>query len=126
MAHFAEIDDNAVVLRVIVIANEDCMTDGVESESTGSSFCSSLLGGTWIQTSYNNQIRKNFAGVGYSYDQSRDAFIPPRPFLSWTLDEELCCWNPPTPRPSDGFWKWNEEALSWEEFEPLAPPSVAE
>ena len=126
MAHFAELDKDGVVLRVIVVRDEDCMNEGIESEEVGVAFCTSLLGGRWIQTSYNNRIRKNFAGVGYIYDQDRDAFIPAKPFPSWTLEEQKCYWIPPTPRPEQGFWRWNEESLSWEEIDLSAIPSVTE
>ena len=96
MAHFAEIDENNIVLRVIVVANEELLdSQNVEQEALGAAFCISLFGGgTWKQTSYNNNIRKNYAGVGYTFDQSRDAFIPPKPDGDWVLDEETCQWSP--------------------------------
>lgn len=87
MAHFAEIDDNNVVLRVIRVPDE--------VEEIGAAWCQNLLGGNWLQTSYNGSIRKNYAGVGYTYDQERDAFIPPKPFENWVLDEETCQWQAP-------------------------------
>lgn len=102
MAHFAEIDENNVVIRVIRVPDE--------VESVGSQWCQNLLGGNWVQTSYNNSIRKNYAGIGYTYDSERDAFIPPKPFLSWVLDEETCQWQAPIPLPDDGKkYKWSEE-----------------
>jgi len=114
MAHFAEIGLNNTVLRVIVVHNNDCLLDGVETESAGAEFCRSHFGGTWVQTSYNGTIRKNYAGVGYTYDAQRDAFIPPKPFASWVLNEETCNWNAPTPMPTDGkMYVWNEETTSW-------------
>lgn len=114
MAHFAEIGLNNTVLRVIVVHNNDCLLDGVETESVGAEFCRSHFGGTWVQTSYNGTIRKNYAGVGYTYDATRDAFIPPKPFASWVLNEETCTWNAPTSMPTDGkIYQWDEETTSW-------------
>ena len=108
MAHFAEVDSNNVVIRVLVVGNDQ--------EHRGQSFLSGDLGlgGTWIQTSYSGTIRKNYAGAGYTYDATRDAFIPPQPFASWVLDEATCRWSPPTPMPQDGaHYSWNEATLSW-------------
>jgi len=114
MAHFAEIGLDNTVLQVIVVSNNDCLLDGVETESVGAEFCRNLLGGTWKQTSYNGNIRKNYAGVGYTYDSQRDAFIPPQPYTSWILDEQTCLWNPPTPAPDDGkMYRWDEDTTSW-------------
>lgn len=93
MAHFAELDDNNKVIRTIVINNNELMLDGVETESAGIAFCQSLFGGRWIQTSFNGSIRKNFAGNGMSYDQSRDAFISPKCHEIAILDETICRWN---------------------------------
>ena len=74
-----------------------------------------FIGGNWKQTSYNNNIRKNYAGIGFTYDASRDAFIPPQPFPSWTLVEDTCQWEAPTAYPSDGkMYSWNESSKSWE------------
>jgi hypothetical protein len=111
MAHFAEIDENGVVLQVLVVPDAE--------ENRGQEFLANdlALGGTWVQTSYNARIRKNYAGIGMSYDAERDAFIAPQPFNSWVLDEETCQWQAPTPRPDaiDGeIWLWNEEKLEWE------------
>ncbi len=78
MAHFAELDDNNIVTQVIVVNNNDLLVDGKENEQKGIDFCKSLFGGNWIQTSYNARIRKNYAGIGYTYDAVNDAFIPPR------------------------------------------------
>jgi len=100
MAHFAELDADNVVTRVIVVGNQDCLDDlGQESEAVGIAFCQSLLGldTRWVQTSYNGSIRKNYAGMGYTYDEQRDAFISPQPDPSWTFDEESCTWIPPVP-----------------------------
>jgi hypothetical protein len=116
MAHFAEIDDNNVVLRVIVVSNDDCKdADGNESEAVGAAFCNNLLGGTWKQTSYNSNMRVRYAGIGYSYNEDLDAFIAPKPFPSWTLNEDTADWEAPTPRPTEGFWSWNEDAQEWQE-----------
>jgi len=114
MAHFAELDNSNTVLRVTVVHNNELLVNGVEVEQVGIDFCHNLLGGTWIQTSYNNNIRKQYAGIGYKYDSVADVFIVPKPYPSWTLDENHD-WQPPTPRPEDGMWSWNEETLSWVE-----------
>lgn len=115
MAHFAELDSNNVVLRVIVVSNADTSSaDGTEKEYIGAAFCERLLGGTWKQTSYNGNFRKNYAGVGYIYDAQRDAFIAPQPYPSWTLDESTCQWNPPVSMPNDSkMYLWNEEHGKW-------------
>lgn len=117
MAHFAELDSDSKVLRVIVVHNNELLDEsGKESEAKGIAFCASLFGGTWIQTSYNANFRKNYAGTGFTYDAQRDAFIAPQPFPSWTLDEATCSWKPPVPRPADGKpYRWNEASLSWVE-----------
>lgn len=117
MAHFAQLDENNVVLQVIVVHNNELMINGVESEAKGITFCQTLFGGNWVQTSYNGTMRKNYAGIGYTYDKSRDAFIAPQPFASWTLNETTCRWESPTPYPTDGkIYSWNEETLSWIEI----------
>jgi hypothetical protein len=117
MAHFAELNENNEVLRVVVIANPELLDEnGDEQESLGISFCNTLFGGTWKQTSYNNNIRKNFAGIGFIYDSGRDAFIPPKPYASWVLNETTCQWEAPTTRPDDGnMYEWNEETTSWDQ-----------
>jgi len=112
MAHFAQIE-NGVVTQVIVVANEELLLDGVENEAKGVEFCQSLFGGAWVQTSYNGNIRKNYAGLGYIYDNTRDAFIPPQPYPSWVLVEETCQWAAPTPIPTDGIYQWDEPTTSW-------------
>ena len=119
MAHFAEIDENNIVTRVIVVGNADTSdANGVEKEHIGAAFCERLLGGVWKQTSYNGNFRKNYAGIGYSYDANRNAFIPPKPFNSWVINEETCRWDPPTPMPTDGkMYSWNEDTTSWVEVE---------
>jgi hypothetical protein len=102
MAHFAEIGLNNVVVRVIVVNNNELLDENhIEQESKGADFCRNLLGGTWVQTSYNGAIRKNFAGAGFTYDSARDAFISPKPFDSWTLDEQTCQWVDPNPNPTE-------------------------
>ena len=118
MAHFAEIDSSGVVQRVIVVANKDTAdANGNEIEAIGVAFCQRLLGGNWKQTSYNGNIRKNYAGIGYTYDAARDAFIPPQPYPSWVLDAD-CNWQAPMPMPDDGaMYSWDEDTLSWVEME---------
>tara|TARA_R100001509_G_scaffold6858_1_gene4036 strand:+ start:3583 stop:3879 length:297 start_codon:yes stop_codon:yes gene_type:complete len=94
MAHFAELNSDNEVLRVIVVANNELLDDnGDEQESLGVAFCIGLFGGTWKQTSYNANIRKNYAGIGFTYDSTRDAFIPPRPEGDYVLNEETCLWE---------------------------------
>lgn len=116
MAHFAELDDNNVVLRVIVVGNRDTSTpDGTEVESIGIAFCQRLFGGNWKQTSYNGNFRKRYAGIGYTYNETLDAFIPPQPFPSWTLDNATADWVAPVPYPTDGkMYSWNETTQSWD------------
>jgi hypothetical protein len=119
MAHFAEIGLNNIVLRVIVVSNDECKDQhGNESETIGAKFCHDLLGGVWLQTSYNGTIRKNFAGIGYTYDANRNAFIAQKPYASWVLDENTCKWNAPVPYPSDNKrYVWDESATTWVEIE---------
>jgi hypothetical protein len=118
MAHFAQLNDENLVTQVIVVANQDTADqDGVENEAIGIEFCTNLLGGRWVQTSYNANIRKNYAGIGYKYDATLDAFIPPQPFESWTLNEETAQWEAPTPYPDDGKrYSWDEATTSWVEI----------
>jgi hypothetical protein len=117
MAHFAQLDNENKVINVIVVSNNDCLNDnGEESESVGIAFCKSLLGENtrWVQTSYNGNFRKNYAGIGYAYDPVRDAFIPPSPYDSWVLVEETCQWTAPVPNPNDGQqYYWNENIQNW-------------
>ena len=112
MSHFAEIDDDGIVLQVIV-AEQDFIDSGLVGDSSN-----------WIQTSYNTRegvhilggtpLRKNYAGLGYTYEEERDAFIPPKPFDSWSLDEDTCIWEAPTPSPEDGeSYFWDEDTLNW-------------
>jgi hypothetical protein len=115
MAHFAQLDDQNTVLQVIVIHNNELLDNGVESEAKGIAFCQSLFPNTrWAQTSYNSNIRKNYAGVGFLYDPIRDAFIPPKPYPSWVLDEATCRWEAPVPYPTDGKrYVWDEATQTW-------------
>ena len=116
MAHFAKIENN-LVTQVIVVDNSDILDESNnESEALGIKICQDLLGGTWVQTSYNGNIRKNYAGIGYTYDSTRDAFIDPSPYASWVLNETTCKYEAPIAYPSDGkHYKWNEETTSWVE-----------
>ena len=118
MAHFAQLNEENIVTQVIVVANQDTADkDGVENEAIGIEFCTNLLGGRWVQTSYNANIRKNYAGIGYKYDATLDAFIPPQPFESWTLNEETAQWEAPTPYPDNGKrYSWDEATTSWVEI----------
>jgi hypothetical protein len=95
MAHFAELDENNIVKQVIVVNNNELLVDGVESEAKGIEFCQTLLGGNWVQTSYNGNFRKNYAGIGFTYDQIQDAFIAPKPDESCVFNEETCQWELP-------------------------------
>jgi hypothetical protein len=116
MAHFAKLDKSNVVLEVNVIDNIWLIENGVESEAKGIQFLVDWSSGypLWKQTSYNGKIRKNYAGVGYTYDPTRDAFIPPQPFPSWALNESTCLWNAPTQMPTDGQrYYWDEPTTSW-------------
>jgi len=115
MSHFAQIDENNIVTRVLVI-EQDVVDTGLFGEPN-----------TWVQTSYNTSggihrlggtpLRKNYAGIGYTYDSERDAFIPPKPYASWILVEDTCQWQAPVPMNDDGkFYQWNEDTLSWDEI----------
>ena len=116
MAHYAQIDENNIVIQVIVIDNKDTAdANGVEKEYIGAAFCERLFGGTWKQTSYNGNIRKNYAGIGYTYNADIDAFVAPQPYASWTLDANAQ-WQAPTAMPTDGkMYSWNEETQTWVE-----------
>lgn len=116
MAHFAKLDTNNIVTQVVVVNNNVLLkADNTESELKGKQFLNSLLGqAKWVQTSYNNNFRKQYAGIGYAYDETNDVFIAPQPFNSWTLDENFD-WQPPTPYPTDGqLYQWNEETQTWD------------
>ena len=117
MAHFAEIIDG-IVARVIVVDNADTAQGGVEDGAIGAAFCHNLLGGEWVQTSYNNNIRYNYAGIGYTYDTVRDAFYTPKPYPSWVLNETTCLWEAPVPMPvpnNPPQYVWDEATLGWVE-----------
>ncbi|CAB4203976.1 hypothetical protein UFOVP1387_31 [uncultured Caudovirales phage] len=114
MAHFAEIDDNNIVISVIAVHNNELLVDGVESEQRGVAFCNSIKTARWIQTSYNANFRKSPAYVGGTYDDQRDEFVYPQPFPSWSLDDNND-WQPPVARPTaDGQWIWEEETQQWQ------------
>jgi hypothetical protein len=118
MAYFAKLGTGNIVENVISI-NNAVITDanGVEQEQLGNDFINKLYNtrDVWKQTSYNNNIRKNYAGVGYSYDQARDAFIAPKPYQSWVLNEDTCRWEAPVAMPEDGsMYNWNEATVSWD------------
>lgn len=121
MAHFAQLDENNVVTQVIVVSNDDCSdASGTESESIGVAFCQKLLGANtnWKQTSYNGNMRVRYAGIGYSYNESLDAFVPAQPFASWTLNNETADWDSPVTQPTltedqisaGSFYLWDEDA----------------
>ena len=120
MAHFAELDNYNVVKRVVVVANKDTSdANGFEKEHIGVAYLEKLLGGTWVQTSYNGNFRKHYAGIGYKYDAALDAFIPPQPYPSWVLDAD-CNWQAPVPLPADAgtgeppkMYSWDEAAGDW-------------
>lgn len=118
MAHFAELDENNMVTRVIVVNNLELLDEnGQEQEFIGINFCKSLLGGNWIQTSYNGNFRVRFAGYRYTYDENHDAFIAPKPFASWLFNDNSLDWYAPVPYPEDGnYYEWNEETLSWQQI----------
>jgi hypothetical protein len=117
MAHFAKLDENNIVLAVHVVNNDVITVNGVESEQAGIDFLTGLYGhALWKQTSYNGSMRKNYAGIDYSYDAGRDAFIAPKSFPSWVLNETTCIWEAPTPMPEDGkTYSWDEATTSWVE-----------
>jgi hypothetical protein len=118
MAHFSQLDTNNIVTNVIVINNNELLDqDGNEIEQKGIDFCKTLFGQDtkWVQTSYNGNFRKNYAGIGYAYDKTLDAFIPPKPYNSWLLDETIAQWKAPVDYPTDDKrYTWNEETLAWD------------
>ena len=126
MAHFASINSDNIVTQVLVVSDNDA--------PRGHDFLSKDLGlgGTWIQTSYNTRggehsnggtpLRKNYAGIGYTYDSGRDAFIPPKPYASWVLDEGTCLWNAPVAYPTDNkMYRWDEDTTNWIEVTSPTP-----
>ena len=120
MAHFAKLDETNIVTQVIVVHNNELLDNGVESEAKGIAFCQSLFGGTWVQTSYNNNIRKNYAGIGYTYDPVADHFFAPQPYPSWVLDAEAT-WQAPVAMPVEEGkrYTWDEVTTSWVEVPAL-------
>jgi hypothetical protein len=118
MAHFAKLDSDNKVIHVSVVNNSDILdSDGKESEQVGIEYLTQVHGySKWKQTSYNGKFRKHYAGLGYTYDEKLDAFVPPSPYPSWSLNEELCVWEAPTPYPLDGkYYMWHEDSKSWKE-----------
>ena len=116
MAHFAELGEDNVVLRVIIVANEELLDENnQESEAKGVEFCRNLLGGTWKQTSYNGNIRSRYAGIGYTYNSALDAYIAPKPYPSWSLNEGTTEWEAPVARPAEGMYSWDEDGQAWVE-----------
>lgn len=114
MAHFAELDDNNVVLRVLAVSDAELFDDGNESEVKGAAFLQSLFGGRWVQTSYNGKFRKQLAAVGGTYDAVKDAFVLPRPYSQWHLNPDTLDWEAPTPYPEDGkHYIWREDLGEW-------------
>lgn len=111
MAHYAFLDENNIVTEVIPGRNEWEVVEGI---SDWEAYYAGVRGQRCVRTSYNGNIRKNYAGIGYTYDEQRDAFIPPKPYDSWLLDEETCQWQAPVPYPTDGLmYMWDEELGDW-------------
>ena len=129
MAHFVEIDASNIVIRGVVLDDKDTQNEnGDEVESLGAKYLSDGFGGTWKRTSYNTfggvhslggtPFRKNYAGIGFTYDETRDAFYEPKPYDSWTLNEDTCQWESPEAYPDDGKrYEWNEDTQAWDEIE---------
>lgn len=110
MAHYAFLDSDNIVTEVITGVDENELLEGLSPEQWYGNF----RGQRCVRTSYNGNIRKNYAGIGFTYDEDRDAFIAPKPFDSWVLDEETCQWQAPVPYPTDGIiYRWDEDALDW-------------
>ena len=119
MAHYAKIGTGNIVLSVEVVNNDVLLKDDVENEQQGVEFLQNLYGNKdlYLQTSYNSTFRKNYARVGGIYDQTRDAFIPPKPYPSWTLNDSTCLWDAPSSYPDDGKkYDWDEDTTSWKEI----------
>ena len=129
MAHFAKINTDNIVVDVVVVKDSEILIDGSENEQKGIDFLNSLFNTNynWKKTSYNTYsgvhindgtpFRKNFAGIGFTYDSGRDAFIPPKPFNSWSLNETTCQWQAPVAYPDDNKkYRWNEDTTSWDEI----------
>lgn len=121
MAHFASLNSDNIVTEIISVDNAVITDDqGQEQESLGIEFCQSLFGDDthWVQTSYNNNFRKRYAGIGYTYDADLDAFISPKPYPSWLFNEDTAYWDPPVPMPEDelptgSFYQWSEQEMNW-------------
>ena len=114
MAHYAFLDENNIVTEVIAGVDETELIEGLDTETWYGNF----RGQVCKRTSYNENIRKNYAGIGCTYDEERDAFIPPKPFASWILNEDTCLWDPPVVYPEDGeMYSWNEETVTWDLIE---------
>jgi len=115
MAHFVELDENNTVKQIIVVHNNELLDENNnELEQKGIDFCVAHYGGQWIQTSYNGNFRKNYAGVGYSYNKELDGFIAPKPYDSWVLNENTCRWESPIPYPMDDKdYYWDEATINW-------------
>ena len=132
MSHFAKLNENNIVTAVHCLSNKELLVDGIENEQKGVDFLNKIhnTSDTWKQTSYNTRagthilggtpFRKNYAGVDFTYDENRDAFIPPKPFNSWILNETTCLWETPVAMPNDGNYIWNEDTLSWD-IDPNTP-----
>jgi hypothetical protein len=117
MAHFTKLNSENIVTEILVVGDGDILkADGTQSELKGKQFLNSLFGtATWKQTFEDGSSRKNYAGIGYTYDSERDAFIAPKPYNSWTLNETTCQWESPLSYPSDGkHYSWNESNIVWE------------
>ena len=110
MAHYAFLDDNNIVIEVITGIDESELIEGLDTETWYGNFRGQIC----KRTSYNGNFRKNYAGIGFSYDETLDAFIPPKPYPSWQLNEETCLWYTPTPKPEGFTYFWNEAELAWE------------
>lgn len=114
MLHFAELNSDNTVKRVIVVHESDTLDEnGISQESKGIEFCQNLFGGTWIQTFEDASQRKRYAGIGDYYDSVQNAFIPRKPYSSWIFDESIWNWIAPKPMPTEGYWTWSESALDW-------------
>jgi hypothetical protein len=131
MAHFAQLDTTNKVINVIVINNDDILDEnGIENEAIGIQKCKFLFGqnSNWAQTSYNNNMRVRYAGIGFTYDETLDAFIQPKPYPSWIINEETVTWEAPVPMPTDApeesYYQWNEELVNWELITPPEPVGV--
>jgi hypothetical protein len=123
MAHFAKLDENNIVTQVIVVGNDQLLdVDNIEREELGIAFCQQLFGGTWKQTSYNNRFRVRYAGIGFTYNEELNAFIPPKPYPSWVLNNSTAAWDAPKPKPSGELlgrqYAWNESNQEWYDITP--------